>query len=191
MFREDVRVADLFIHERFGIRPHIGFPSQKIMDTVLRWDTTRQETGSARRTHRDGDEKVLEPHSSGGETIDIRCSNFRVTVTSGRPDTLVVSENEYDIDLLQTLFLGGSHSTTQSLTRPSADPLRRYTVRPWREAEPRRHVATSLDRGLFDRNTGSICGARIELEHRRHRGCINHALVADGVRKPFSRVGRL
>ena len=78
------------------------------MDTVLRWDTTRQETGSAGRTDRDGDEEVFEADASGSETIDIRCSNFRVAVTSGRPDTLVVGENEYNIDFFQSYFLGGS-----------------------------------------------------------------------------------
>ena len=80
--------------------PHIGLARQKVVDAMLGGNTTRDETGPAGRTDGNCDEKILESNAACRKAVDVRRPNLRVSVTSCCPDTLTVSEDEYDVGFL-------------------------------------------------------------------------------------------
>ncbi|MDP6447033.1 MAG: hypothetical protein QF805_24785 [Pirellulaceae bacterium] len=112
-------VARLAQFQRVGIPQRIGLNLRgSCQDAVRTPGCTGQDVSSADHADRRDDESVLEPHSVGGEMIDVRRLDKRVSRTSERVVPLIVGEKKQNVRLLARRPLSrGQHARRRAGSR--------------------------------------------------------------------------
>ncbi len=70
------------------------------MQTMLRRNQPREERGTCGRADRIAAQRMREANSLCSQVIDVRCADVRIAIATERPRTLIVSEDEDNIDRL-------------------------------------------------------------------------------------------